>query len=93
MSRPTRDGTAELISRDQIFRCERGRGNIIFPYSADHDQDWQPYPVDPDSTTVLQHVITINTCKYILSQVKTAQEVNSSSIRQFRSRFFVDLRT
>ena len=19
-----------------------------FPYSADHDQDWQPYPVDPD---------------------------------------------
>ena len=22
-------------------------GSIHFPCSADHDQDWQPYPVDP----------------------------------------------
>ena len=22
-------------------------GNIHFPCSADYDQDWQPYPVDP----------------------------------------------
>ena len=45
MSRLTRDGTGEPISRDQIFRRERGQGNINFPCSADHEQDWQPYPV------------------------------------------------
>ena len=47
MSRLTRDGTAETVSRDQIFRRERGQGNIHFPCSAHHVQDWQPYPVDP----------------------------------------------
>ena len=47
MSRLTRDGTAEPVSRDQILRHARGQGNIIFPCSADHEQDWQPYPVDP----------------------------------------------
>ena len=47
MSRLTRDETAEPVSRDQIFRRERGQGNIHFLSSADHDeQDWQPYPVD-----------------------------------------------
>ena len=46
MSRLTRDGTAEPVSRDQILRRERGQGNIIFPCSVDHEQDWQPYPVD-----------------------------------------------
>ena len=47
MSRLTRDGTAEPVSRDQILRHARGQGNIHFPCSADHVQDWQPYPVDP----------------------------------------------
>ena len=49
MSRLTRDGTAETVSRDQILRHERGQGNIHFPCSAAHEQDWQPYPVDPYS--------------------------------------------
>ena len=49
MSRLTRDGTAEPVSRDQILRHARGQGNINFPCSADHEQDWQPYPVDPYS--------------------------------------------
>ena len=40
MSRLTWDGTAEPVSRDQILRCERGQGNIHFPCSADHEQDW-----------------------------------------------------
>ena len=31
MSRLTRDGTAKLISRDQILRHARGQRNIIFP--------------------------------------------------------------
>ena len=46
MSRLTRDGTAEPVSRDQILRRKRGQRNINFPCSADHEQDWQPYPVD-----------------------------------------------
>ena len=36
MSRLTRDGTAESVSRDQILRHVRGQGNIHFPCSADH---------------------------------------------------------
>ena len=31
MSRLTRDGTAEPVSRDQILRHAKGQGNIIFP--------------------------------------------------------------
>ena len=31
MSRLTRDGTAEPISRDQILRHARGQGNMNFP--------------------------------------------------------------
>ena len=31
MSRLTRDGTAEPVSRDQILRHAREQGNIIFP--------------------------------------------------------------
>ena len=34
------------VSRDQILRNERGQGNIHSPCSADHEQDWQPYPID-----------------------------------------------
>ena len=46
MSRLTRDGTAEPVSRDQILRHARGQGKYYFPCSADHEQNWQPYPVD-----------------------------------------------
>ena len=53
MSRLTRDGTAEPVSRDQILRHVRGQGNIHFSCSADHEQDWQPYPVDPYSCYML----------------------------------------
>ena len=42
MSRLTRDGTAEPFSRDQILRHARGQGNVDFPCSANHEQDWQP---------------------------------------------------
>ena len=47
-SRLTQDGTTEPVSQDQILRRERGQqGKFIFQCSADHEQDWQPYPVDP----------------------------------------------
>ena len=55
MSRLTRDGTAEPVSRDQILRRERGQGNINFRCSADHVQDWQLYPVDPYSCSIYCH--------------------------------------
>ena len=46
MSKLTRDGTAEPVSRDQILRRERGQRIIHFQCSAaDHEQDWQPCPV------------------------------------------------
>ena len=57
--RLTRDGTAKPVSRDQIPRCERDRGEIIFPCSADHEQDWKSYLVDPYDT--LLEVPTIHT--------------------------------
>ena len=55
MSRLTRDGTAEPVSRDRLLRHVRGQGNIHFPCSADHEQDWQPYPVDPYSAICDDH--------------------------------------
>ena len=55
MSRLTRDGTAGLVSLDQIIRHERGQRNIHFSCSADHVQDWQPYPVDPYSCYMCDH--------------------------------------
>ena len=62
----TRDGTAEPVSRDQIFRRERGRhGNIHFPCcSADHEQDWQPYPVDLSSAIFDDHAYTLLFVRY-----------------------------
>ena len=62
MSRLTRDGTAEFVSRDQILRHARGQGNIHFPCSADHEQDWQPYPVDPYSAICDDHTYIHTYC-------------------------------
>ena len=60
MSRLTRDGTAETVLQDQIIRHERGQGNIDFPCSADHEQDWQPYPVDPYSFAICVTIHSVN---------------------------------
>ena len=49
------DAGAEPVSRDQILRRERGQGNIHFSCSADHEQDWQPYPVDPSLVICNDH--------------------------------------
>ena len=68
-SRLTRDGTAEPVSRDQILRHARGQGNVHFPCSADHEQDWQPYPVDPYSAICDDHTY-IHT--YILPRITRA---------------------
>ena len=51
MSRLTRDGTAEPVSRDQILRHARGQGNIIFPVqlTTSRIDNNLSYPVDPYS--------------------------------------------
>ena len=46
MSGLTRDGMVETVSRDRILRRERGQGKNKFSCSADHEEHWQPYPVD-----------------------------------------------
>ena len=38
-----------------LYTYIRGQGNIHFPCSADHEQDWQPYPVDPYSAIYDYH--------------------------------------
>ena len=68
MSRLTRDGTAEAVSGNQILRRERGQGNIGFPCSADHVQDyWQPYPVDPYSCYMCDHTYSLYCCSISLN--------------------------
>ena len=63
MSRLTQDGTAEPVSRDQILRHARGQGNIHFPCSGDHGQDWQPYPVEPYSAICDDHTYIHTYCR------------------------------
>ena len=46
---------AEPVSRDPILRRERGQGNNHFPCSADREQDWLTYPVDPYSAVCDDH--------------------------------------
>ena len=70
MSRLKRDGTAEPVSRDQNLRHARGQGNVHFPCSADHEQDWQPYPVDPYSAICDDHTLIKNNLTYILILIK-----------------------
>ena len=62
MKRLAQDGTADPVSRDQILRRVRGQGNIYFPCSADHEQDWRPCPVDPYSDICDDHIY-IHTCR------------------------------
>ena len=72
MSRLTRDGTAEPVSRDQILRHARDQGNIVFPCSADHEQDWQPYSVDPYSAICDDHTY-IHTSEHPSAKGKNVQ--------------------
>ena len=60
MSGLARDGTAEPVSRDRIFRRGRGQGKNKIKCSDDHGQDWQPYQVDPYSAECADHTL-INT--------------------------------
>ena len=73
MCRLTLDGIAETVSRDQTLRHERGQGSINFPCSADHEQDWQPYPVDPYSCYMCDYI-------YIYIYIYIMHELESSEL-------------
>ena len=77
MSRLTRDGTAEPVSRDQILRHARGQRSMNFPCSADYEQDWQLYPVDPDSAICDDHT-------YILTYIHTIDKIRLELIQFVR---------
>ena len=47
MSRLAWDGTAKTVLQGQGANGDREI--FIFPCLADHAQDWQPYPIDPNS--------------------------------------------
>ena len=80
MSKLTRDGTAEPVSRDQILRRERGQRIVHFPCSAaDHEQDWQPCPVvRAIHTNIVLHthtaVVTHIIYMHIIQQQRTVHE-------------------
>ena len=69
MSRLTRDGTTEPVSRGQILRHAREQGNIHVPCSADHEQDWQRYPVDPYSAIIHTYIHTYIHCRDPMTMV------------------------
>ena len=81
MSRLARDGTAESVSRDQILRRERDQGNIPFPCSADHEEDWRPCLVDLYSVICDDHTLTY------IHYLKVLVEVVSSMI--FRQSYII----
>ena len=84
MSRLAWDGTAETVSRDQILRRERGRGNIHFPCSADHKQAWQPYPVDPYSCYMCDYTYIHIYQVYIIScMLRILASKNSTMIDMY----------
>ena len=72
MSRLTRDGTAEPVSRDQILSRVQGQGNINFACSADHEQDFGNLtPVDPYPCHMCDGYAYIYTVYVVANQIRT----------------------
>ena len=78
MSGLTRDGTGwPNPSRETKFSgANEDRGKNIILFISDHEQDWQPYPVDP------YHTAESTDHKYILVIVKTYEyQLNANPAR------------
>ena len=78
MSRLARDGMAEPVLRDQILRHDRGQGNANFPCSANHEQDWQPYPVDPYSAITYDDHTYYICCIYLAALILHVTETKDT---------------
>ena len=62
MGRTEFHGTVKPETRDHVLRCERGQRNIHSLCSADHEQVWQLYLVDPYSGKYAYiHTVPIHT--------------------------------
>ena len=59
-----RDGGTRLARPNSQART--GTGEYYFPCSADHEQDWQPYPVDPYSAICDDHTYIHTYIPFIL---------------------------
>ena len=59
---------------DQILRHVRGQRNINFPCSADHEQDWRPYPVDPYSAIICDDHTYIHTYMIGCSRIRPLEQ-------------------
>ena len=88
MSRLTRDETAEPVSRAQILRHVRGQGNIKFPCSADHEQDWQPYSVDPDSAICDDHTYIHTSMRNYFENTQVDRHIREEEQHPFFRRWF-----
>ena len=65
------------------FSGTRGQGNIHFPCSANHEQDWQPCPVDPysaicDDHTYIHTYIHTHIHTYIHTYIQTYKSTNTN---------------
>ena len=78
MSRLTRDGTAEPISRDQILKHARGQGNIIFPVQLTTSRIGNLTRL----IHTLLYVMTIHTYTHIYIIATTLSEEESSRCRR-----------
>ena len=76
MDKLTQDRMTEPVLRDQILRRQRGQGNIHFPCSADHEQDWQPYPVDPYYAICDDHTYTIASPDQLGTAPMTVEDID-----------------
>ena len=85
MSKLTRDGTAESVSRDQILRRERGQRIIHFLCSAaHHEQDWQSCPVVRvihTSIILRTHIAVVTQYMHIIQQQVTVHECTCRQIK------------
>ena len=55
------------------FSGTHGDRGIFFPYSADHEQDWQPYPVDPYSAICDDYnTVLYSTVPYVILWIPCA---------------------
>ena len=58
------DDSVNLSMENERADAERGQGKHHFPCSADPEQNWQPYPVDP--SILCLKVLTIHTVASVL---------------------------
>ena len=87
MSRLTRDGTAELVSRDEILRRERGHGKFHFSLFSSPRAGLAIYPVDPYSAETADHTYIhhIESTHFGISHTLVSKAVHAASINDSSS--------